>query len=75
VPDTHRILVVEDNADVRGALAAILESEGYAVVEAEHGGEALSRLRDGTHRLPDPARPVHADDERLGVPQPAATGP
>lgn len=44
--DGHRILVVEDNADVRGALAAILESEGYAVTEAEHGLEALARLRD-----------------------------
>jgi CheY-like chemotaxis protein len=41
----HNILVVEDNADVRGALAAILEGEGYSVVEAEHGRAALQALR------------------------------
>lgn len=39
------ILVVEDDADVRGAVAAVLESAGYRVVEAEHGREALDRLR------------------------------
>jgi CheY-like chemotaxis protein len=40
------ILVVEDDADVREAVAAVLESAGYRVVEAEHGRAALERLRD-----------------------------
>jgi len=40
------ILIVEDDPDVRGALAAVLESEGYCVVEAADGREALRRLRD-----------------------------
>jgi CheY-like chemotaxis protein len=45
----HRsILVVEDDPDLRGALAALLEDAGYDVVEAEHGLEALERLRSGT---------------------------
>jgi len=43
-----KILIVEDDPDVRGALAAVLEAEGYGVVEAENGREALDRLRNGT---------------------------
>lgn|SRR5262249_58397265 len=39
------ILIVEDDPDVRGALATVLESVGYRIVEAEHGLEALQRLR------------------------------
>jgi len=38
------ILIVEDDADVRGALTAVLEGEGYPVVEAAHGQEALQHL-------------------------------
>jgi CheY-like chemotaxis protein len=41
------VLVVEDDPDLRGALAAILEGAGYGVVEAEHGREALRHLRSG----------------------------
>jgi CheY-like chemotaxis protein len=43
----HRILVVEDDDDVRGALVAVLESRGYRVVEASDGGDALAQLREG----------------------------
>lgn len=43
--DDKRILIVEDDDDVRGALAAVLETEGYSVVEAAHGEEALRQLR------------------------------
>ena len=39
------ILVVDDDDDVRGALAAFLEGAGYRVVEAEDGRAALERLR------------------------------
>jgi CheY-like chemotaxis protein len=40
-----RILIVEDDASVREALAVFLEGEGYSVVEAGDGAEALTRLR------------------------------
>ena len=39
------IMIVEDDADVRAALAAFLEGEGYVVLEAADGAEALQRLR------------------------------
>ena len=39
------VLIVEDDADARESLAALLEGEGYQVLEAKHGGEALELLR------------------------------
>lgn len=47
----QRILVIEDDLDVRGAVAAILESEGYGVIEAEDGREGLDRLRAGADTI------------------------
>lgn len=40
------VLVVEDDEDVREALAALLEANGYRVIEAENGRTALQRLQD-----------------------------
>jgi len=42
-----RIQVVEDDADIRIALCAILAEEGYAVSSAANGREALEMLRAG----------------------------
>ena len=39
------ILVVEDDPDIRDALATVLETEGYDVAKASDGQEALGQLR------------------------------
>ena len=41
------MLVVEDDADVRSALALLLEASGYATATAEDGHDAMNRLRAG----------------------------
>jgi len=40
-----RVLVVEDNRDIRELLVELLEGEGYRVSSAEHGEEALSKAK------------------------------
>jgi GAF domain-containing protein/DNA-binding response OmpR family regulator len=40
------VLVVDDDADLRALLRRMLEREGYAVVEADHGRAALGRVRE-----------------------------
>src|ERR1700741_5281925 len=41
------ILIVEDHADMRGAVAVMLEREGFHVEEADNGAEAMTYLRSG----------------------------
>ena len=40
------VLVVEDDRDVREAVSDALESEGFTVIQARDGEEALARARD-----------------------------
>jgi CheY-like chemotaxis protein len=47
-----RLLVVDDDHDTRVALRDLLELEGYLVVTAAHGCQALEVLRAESH-LPD----------------------
>jgi CheY-like chemotaxis protein len=42
--DDRSVLVVDDDLDLRGALELILEGEGYRVLTAANGEEALARL-------------------------------
>jgi DNA-binding response OmpR family regulator len=42
-----RILVVEDNNDIRESIVALLCDEGYEVLEAENGAEGLRLLDSG----------------------------
>jgi CheY-like chemotaxis protein len=41
------ILLVEDDADIRQDLAELLRDEGYSVMTASNGAEALGQLRGG----------------------------
>lgn len=42
------VLVVDDDPDIRETVREILEEQGYRVVDAENGLEALGRLRAGS---------------------------
>jgi CheY-like chemotaxis protein len=48
--DARPVLVVDDNEDVRDALALVLQGEGFAVDTAKDGRDALARL----HEQPQP---------------------
>jgi len=50
---TGNVLIVEDDADTRGMLAALLATEGFHTVAAEDGLEALHLLRTVRHRAPE----------------------
>ena len=43
-----QVLIVDDDPDARGSMRRVLERQGYSVVVAGSGAEAL-RLLDGTH--------------------------
>lgn len=49
MPDT-RILVVDDEPDIRATVSAMLEIEGYDVAEAHDGAAALAAIEQ---RMPD----------------------
>lgn len=49
--DQKLILLVEDDRSIREAVQSVLEDEGYGVIQAENGRDALDRLRAGA--LPD----------------------
>src|SRR3989442_7609944 len=40
-----RVLIVDDDGDFRGAVAAYLNADGFEVVEAEDGVDALEQAR------------------------------
>ncbi len=50
-PRQAGILLVEDDRDVRDAIAEVLEEEGYQVARARTGVDALEQLGK-SHRLP-----------------------
>lgn len=43
-----KIMVVEDDADIRDGLSALLSDHGFSVLTAENGEIALGLLRDNT---------------------------
>lgn len=51
-PPRTRLLVVEDDEDIRSSLVQVLEDEGYQVDSAENGRVALTALMAPGRRLP-----------------------
>jgi CheY-like chemotaxis protein len=47
MPNTERILVVEDNRDAQEGLYSLLFREGYSVLTADNGQQALDLLDRG----------------------------
>ena len=47
---TQQVLVVDDSASIRQLVRAMLEPEGYAIVEATDGVEGLAAMRAFTER-------------------------
>ena len=64
-PNCKTVLVVDDDRDIRDVLTDALEAEGYRVVTAADGQDALNWLPRG-HRatVHHPARPDDAEDGR-----------
>ncbi|HEY3377094.1 MAG TPA: response regulator [Armatimonadota bacterium] len=48
---THRILVVDDEQDIRQLVALIVEAAGYDVVQASNGVEGLKALEHNSFDL------------------------
>ncbi len=46
-----RILVIDDDQDIRASIAAILEAEGYIVDQAGSGAEALEKSNNVRYNL------------------------
>ncbi len=46
MPKRHKILIIDDDADYRTSTRALLEGEGYEVLEASCGREGLAAMRE-----------------------------
>jgi|SRR5579859_5294741 len=80
-----RILIVEDKATSRELLRTVLEKQGYGVLEAHDGKEALRILREGVpdlvlldlqiplHNGYEVLREIRRDDRLAAVPVVALT--
>ncbi len=76
----HKVLVVDDESNMRFLLRRVFETEGFEVVEAHHGAAALERVKEEEPDLvvTDLMMPVmngrelierlRADGETAGIP-------
>src|SRR5580698_11531891 len=66
-PKKARILIIDDEEDIRGLLQELLEMEGYSVDAACDGQDALDRLHGYAAGLAelDPPRPHDAGEGRV----------
>ncbi|MBI1805050.1 MAG: response regulator [Ignavibacteriae bacterium] len=48
---THRILIVDDEDDLRELLSHVLSTQGYEIQSASNGEEAIAALQRGSYDL------------------------
>ena len=74
----EQVLIVEDDADIRDGVRILLESEGYAVMEAEDGRQGLYCLNDEVDLVildvmslvgPRPEIPFHVEHFKEEIPR------
>ena len=46
-----RVLVIDDEAEIRLAVKAVLKKEGYGVIEAEDGEKGVAKAKAGDNPL------------------------
>ena len=86
MPENKLILIIEDNEDTRFVFSAILNYDGYRIVEATNGEEGVARVLEFRPDLVitdidmpvmdgfAAARVIRADDRIRGVPILVITG-
>jgi DNA-binding response OmpR family regulator len=47
MPNSHRVLLIEDDADTRASLYQLLTREGYSILTADNGQQAFDLLERG----------------------------
>jgi len=45
LPHRHKILVIDDDPDIREALVIIFESQGYQIITANYGADGLEKIK------------------------------
>jgi two-component system response regulator MprA len=71
---TNSLFVIDDDDEVRSAVARALRLEGFSVTTANGGAEALRRLRTACNGTPRPRDAVSADAIILDVLMPDVDG-
>jgi hypothetical protein len=61
-----RILVVDDNAQALRAMSELLQFEGFSVLTAKNGLDALNKMKGCRSHFPGSARSLDASDGRVG---------
>ena len=56
-----RVLVIDDEADVRKSVTMALTKSGYEVIEAEDGQQAITMINSGDNPLA-----VRSEERRVG---------
>jgi CheY-like chemotaxis protein len=53
MPEAKRVLLVDDDTDLRSTVAQLLRDHGWAVEDCPDGRAAMERLRDSARPAPD----------------------